>query len=138
MGQGLHRRGVHRQQRIEQVRQPDAVRFRDEPEQISEAVKTPRPPRGCDLKRGLVVAVQQLAAELAGSILVGEVDHLRAEPLDADDSGKAICKDAFDRGAGSQIFKTGHKLRACWGVLRAPAHWSTAAVASIRIDVVGG
>ena len=60
-----HRR-VDRQQRVEQVREADALRFGHQPEQRAVAVEAPRPPLGDDLEPGLVVAVEQFVGDRAG------------------------------------------------------------------------
>ena len=63
--QRLDERGVDGQHRIEEVRQADAVRLGDQPEQRAVAVEAPGPALLDDLEPGLVVAVEQLVGDLA-------------------------------------------------------------------------
>ena len=98
-------RGVDRQQRVEQMRKPDALRLGHEPEQGAVAVEAPRPPLGDDLEPVLVVAVEQLVGDRAGRCLVRQLDRLRAEPLHADDRHRAVGVDAPDSAARSQVFE---------------------------------
>ena len=99
-----HRR-VDRQQRVEQVREADALRLRHQPEQRAVAVEAPRPPLGDDLEPGLVVAVEQFVRDRAGRRLVGQFERFRAEPLHADDRDQAVGMHAADGATGLQVFK---------------------------------
>ena len=83
--QRLDDRGVDRQHRVEEVREADALRLGDQPEQRAVAVEAPRPALLDDLEARLVVAVEQLVRDLAGRVLVGQLERLGAEPLHADD-----------------------------------------------------
>ena len=60
--QRLDERGVDREHRVEEVREADAVRLGDEPEQRAVAVEAPRAALLDDLEARLVVAVEQLVA----------------------------------------------------------------------------
>ena len=71
MRQRVDHRRVDRQQRVEQVREADALRFGHQPEQRAVAIEAPRPPLDDDLKPGLVVAVEQFVGDRAGRRLVG-------------------------------------------------------------------
>ena len=99
-----HRR-VDCQQRVEQVREADALRFGHQPEQRTVTVEAPRPPLGDDLEPGLVVAVEQFGGDRAGRRLVGQLDRLRAEPLHADDGHYAVGMHAPDSAARSKVFE---------------------------------
>jgi hypothetical protein len=83
--QRIDQRGVHRQHRVEQMRQADAVGLRDQAEERAVAVEAPGPALLDQLQAGLVVAVEQLVGDLAGRGLVGQLQRLGAEPLDAHD-----------------------------------------------------
>ena len=72
--QGFDQGGVHRQHRVKQVGQLDAVGLRDEPEQRPIRVETPRPTRFGDFQPGLIVAVENLVPQLAFRGLVGQFD----------------------------------------------------------------
>ena len=73
--QRLDDRRMHRQHRIEQVRQADPVRLRDQTKLMPVAVEAPRPAFRGDLQTRLIVAVEQLVGELAGRVLVGQLDR---------------------------------------------------------------
>jgi hypothetical protein len=60
---------VDRQDRVEEVREPDAVRLRHQPEERPVAVEAPRPPQLDDLDPRLVVPVEQHVGDLAGGVL---------------------------------------------------------------------
>ena len=83
--QRVDHRGVDGQQRVEQVREADALGLGHEPEQRPVAVEAPRPPGGDDLQPVLGIAVEQLVGDRAERRLVGELERRGAEPLHADD-----------------------------------------------------
>ena len=97
--------GVHRENGIEEMRQADALRLGDQPEQGAVAVEAPRPAGFGDFEPLLVVAVQQLVGDLAGGRLVGQLQRLGAEPLHADHRNDAVRQDAAQRGVGLQVFE---------------------------------
>ena len=66
MRQRLDHRGVDRQDGIEQVCKPDAVRFGDEAEKRAVAIETPGATLFDHIEAGLIVAVEQLVRHLAG------------------------------------------------------------------------
>ena len=68
--QRLDVRRVDREDWIEQVRKPNPLRFRDESEQGSVAVETPRTTRFGDLASGLVGARRVLAGRRSGGLRV--------------------------------------------------------------------
>ena len=107
--QRLDDRGVDGQHRVEEMREADAMRLGDEPEQVPVAVEAPRPPLRHDLEPRLVVTIEQLVGDLAAGVLVGELERLRAEPLHADDSDQAIRQDALHRRIRLKVFEFAHK-----------------------------
>ena len=109
--QRLDERGVDRQHRIEEVRQADAVRLGDQAEERAVAVEAPGPALLDDLEARLVVAVEQLVRHLAGRRLVGQLERLGAEPLDADDRDQGIGQDAAHGGVGLEFFELAHPDR---------------------------
>ena len=66
----IQERGVDREDRVEEVRQADAVRFGDEPEELAVAVETPRPPGLDEIAAMLVVLVEKHIGDLSRRILV--------------------------------------------------------------------
>ena len=86
------------------------MRLGDQAEQRAVAVEAPGPALLDDLEPRLVVAVEQLVGHLAGRRLVGQLERLRAEPLDADDGDQARRQDAAYRGIGFKVFETAHVL----------------------------
>ena len=99
--------GVDGQDRVEEVREPDAVRFRDQAEARTVAVEAPRPARRDNFEARLVVTVDQLVGDLPGGRLVGEFQRFRAEPLHADDRYRGIRENAADGGVGLEVFESG-------------------------------
>ena len=93
------------QQRVEQVREADALGLGHEPEQRPVAVEAPRPSLVDNLEPGLVVTVEQLVGDRAGRRLVGELERRGAEPLHADDGDQAVGMHAADGAMGLQVFK---------------------------------
>ena len=108
--------GVHRQHRVEQVRQADAVGLGDQTEERAVAVEAPGPALLHQLQTGLVVAVEQLVGDLAVRGLVGQLQGLGAEPLDADHRHQGIGDDAADGGVGLELFEL-HRRAGCILVL---------------------
>ena len=106
MRQRVDDRRVNRQQRVEQVREADALGFGHEPEQGAVAVEAPWPPLGDDLEPVLVVAVEQLVGDRAGRRLVRQLERLRAEPLHAHDRHDAVGMHASDGAARTKVIET--------------------------------
>ena len=96
MRQRLDDRGVDREHRVEQVGEADALRLGDEAEERAVAVETPGPALLDHVEAGFVVAVEQLVGDLPARGLVGQLQGLRAEPLDADDGDRASWQHASD------------------------------------------
>ena len=72
------------------------------------AVEAPRAAVLDDLEARLVVAVEQLVGDPAGWRLVGQLERLGAEPLDADDRDDLLRQDAADGGVGLEVFEASH------------------------------
>ena len=65
-GKRIDDRGVHREHRVEQMGEADAMCLGHEAEEGSITVETPRPPALDDLEPRLVVPVEQLVGDLPG------------------------------------------------------------------------
>lgn len=100
-------RGVHREDRIEQMREADAMRLRDEAEERPVPIEAPRRSALDDLDPRLVVAVEQLVSDLPLRALVRELEGFGAEPLSVDDRDEAVGQDAAHGGSRSQILQPG-------------------------------
>ena len=72
VGQGLDDGGMYRQERIKQMRKPDAVCLRNKMEQATITVEAPGPSVLGGLDPGLVVTIEQHVCYPAGRILIGE------------------------------------------------------------------
>ena len=94
---------MHSEHGIEQIRQPNAVRLGDEPEEAAVAVEAPGPALLNDFQARLVVAVQEDVGDAASGILVGQLDGLGAEPLDVHDGDETVGQDAADGGVGPEV-----------------------------------
>ena len=99
---------MDRQHRVEEMRQPNAMRFRYETEKATVAIKTPWTALCGDLDPRLVVSIEQLVGDLAARIFVGQFDRCRPEPLRVDHGDEAIRQNALHRGVGSEVFKLAH------------------------------
>ena len=113
--QRLDQRGVDREHRVEQVRQADAVRLGDQAEERPVAVEAPGTTGGHDLQHGLVVPIEQLVADPAAGVLVGELHGVRAEPLHADHRHQPVGQDAAHDGIRLEGFEGGGHGIACCG-----------------------
>ena len=103
--QRFHQRRVHRQRGVEQVREVDAQRLRYQPKQLAVAVEAPRPPLLDHLQARFVVAVEDLAAQLAARPAIGELKCVRPEPAHAHDGDQGIGQDAAHGGGGLQVLQ---------------------------------
>ena len=97
--QRVHDGRVHRQDRVEQMGQANAVRLGDQPEQGAIAVEAPRPALLDQLQARLVVAVQELVGDLSGRRLVRQLQGLGAVPLGGHNDDLRVGEDAADAGA---------------------------------------
>src|SRR5262249_42183118 len=89
----------------------DALRLGDQAEQRAVTIEAPRAALLHQVKPGLIVAIEQLVCHLAGGRLVGDLQCLGAEPLDADDRDEGVGEDATDGGVGLESFKLHHATR---------------------------
>ena len=105
VGQRIDHGGVHRQHRVEEMGEADAVGLRDQAEEGAVAVETPGPALLQQLQAGLVVTVEQLVGDLAGRGLVGQLQGLGTEPLDTDHRHQGIGDDAANGGVGLELFE---------------------------------
>ena len=101
-------RGVHRQHRVEQVREPDALGLGHQAKKRPITVEAPRPALGCHLQAGFVAAVEKRVANLAAWVLVGQLDRVGPEPLHADDRDQAGGQDALHGCVRSQVVELCH------------------------------
>ena len=113
--QRLDQRGVHREHRIEQVRQADAVGLGDEAEQRAVAVEAPGTTGGHDVQRGFVIPIEQLVADPAAGVLVGDLHGGRTEPLHADQRHQPVGQEAAHDGIRLEGFEGGGHGIACCG-----------------------
>ena len=73
--QRLDQRGVHREQRVEQMRKTDAPGLGHQTEERAIAVEAPRPAEPDDLQARFIVAVEQLVGERPARRLVGQLQN---------------------------------------------------------------
>ena len=72
------------------------MRFRNQPEQATVTVKTPRPTLFDDFKPRFVVAVKQLVRDSAAGIFVSQFECLGTEPLHIYNRDEAVREDSSD------------------------------------------
>jgi hypothetical protein len=101
---------VDRQQRIEQVSEPDAVRLRNEPEQPSIAVEAPRPASSHNLEGRLAISKQNLRADMADAALIDDLQHVGAVPLRADKLHRSVGHDPAHKRAHGEVFQFRHRV----------------------------
>jgi hypothetical protein len=94
--------------RIEEAREPDAVRFGDQSKEGPVAIEAPGAARPDHFETGLVVPVEKLVSHAACWVFIGELEGFGAEPLDVDDRDGGVQKDAADGGRGEEGFELGH------------------------------
>ena len=82
------------QHRVEQVRQADALRFRNKSEKRTVPVEAPRTAQLRHLEAWLVVPVDQFVGDPSVGRLVCQFEGFRAEPLRADDRYEGVWDDA--------------------------------------------
>ena len=103
--QRVHNGGMHRQQRVEQVRKTDALSFGDQAKHGPVPIEAPGTASFNDLQPVFVVAVQYLVCDLSRSCLVGQFKRLGTEPADVDYGDGLVGNDAFDRAVGLKVFE---------------------------------
>ena len=105
MRQRLDDRSVHREHGVEEMGEANPQRLGDQAELRAVSVEAPEPPDLHDLEPGFVVTVEQLVGDLADRRLVGQLQCLGAEPLDADDCDEAVSQHAAHRSVGPEVFE---------------------------------
>ena len=119
MGKRLHQRGMHRQQRIEQMRKTDTMRLGHQPKERAVAVETPRAPLIDQGESGFVGAEEQLVGDSPIGIAVDQRDCIGAMPLNAHDRDRRIGKDAAEERSRLNVFESYHRvICACRGCLQ--------------------
>ena len=102
--QRVHLRGLHRQERVEEVRQRDALRFGGQLEEVAVGVETPGPFRLGAFEPFFVFPEEQSVPDDAFRVAEDEGDRLRSVPLDADDGDRAAAgRDSPDPDARRQV-----------------------------------
>ena len=109
--QRFDERRMHGEHRVEQMRQTDTMRLRNEAEQMPVAVEAPRAAVLHDLQARLVMAIKQLVGNAAGRSLVGQLQSLGAKPLHADHRDDLVRQNSPDGGGWLEVFEAGHGLR---------------------------
>src|SRR5690606_6334569 len=102
--QGLDQRGMDSQDRVEQVGEADAVRFRDKAERGAVAIAAPGASLLYDFQPRLVLSVEDLVSYPTSGITIDERERIGAVPLYVDDGNGGIGKDSADIRSRSQIF----------------------------------
>jgi hypothetical protein len=105
VGQRLNQRSMDGENRIEEMRQSDAVRLGDEPKQLAIAVEAPWLPLLRHLEARFIGAVQDLVADPPGRVLVGELEGVVAVPLNVDDGDQRFGKNAAYSDVGLEVFE---------------------------------
>ena len=70
------------------------------------------------LKSRFAIAVDKFVSETSGAVFVGELDDIRAVPLDVDDRNEAVWEYPTNRGTTGQILKSSHRYSPTsrWGI----------------------
>jgi len=108
MRQRLDERCMYREQGIKEIGQADAVRLRDQAEEIGGAIEAPGLAGFQNPEIVLLIPVDELAPERALAVLVCQLDGRVADPLDRHDRDKAVGQHPFDGGVELDIFEPGH------------------------------
>ena len=111
--QRLEQRGVHREQRVEEVRKADTPGLGHQAEERAVAVEAPRPAGPGDLQAGFVVAVEQFVGDCSARRFVGQLQRLGAEPLHVHHGDQRVREDAAQRGIGLEFFKFHWRFAPC-------------------------
>jgi hypothetical protein len=98
------------------------------------------PPFFDDLEFALSGPEEQRPRAGAGGVLVGDVDHVRPEPLCVDDMDRRVGHDAADEGAACQILEAcqSRSPGSCGGIIRVACDNSldTACGVAIRLEAL--
>jgi hypothetical protein len=104
--QRVHERGMNREHGVEEVRQADAVGFRDEAEEGAVAVEAPGSARFDHCEARLVVAVEDLVGDAAIGAAVDECEGIRAVPGHTDHRDQRIRQDPAEGRVGLKVFES--------------------------------
>src|SRR5436190_1269627 len=96
-------------ERVEEVGQPDALCFRDQPKEGRVSVKAPGLSLGGDLKCRLAITVEEFVPERSGGILVREFDGDGSDPLDVNDGDEAVGQNTLHCRAARQFLQPCHE-----------------------------
>jgi len=118
MRQWFDEGSMNREERIEKMREANAVRFGDKAKERAIAVETPRATCGDNLQHRLAVTVEQFVAQVPGIVLLGQFDRVRAKPLDIHHCDGTGWQNAFGRCAALEIFEPCHVERSSINVYR--------------------
>jgi len=102
--QRLYERCVHGEHRVEEVREADPVRLRDQPEKRAITIETPRPALSDHFQTRLIVAIKDLLGYPALWGTINESEGIGAMPLHAHDGCYTIREEAPESGIGFEIF----------------------------------
>lgn len=81
---------MHCKDRIKEMCEADALRFRNEAKQVPVTIETPWTARLDDLQGGLGVAIQELRPEPSSGVSVNERDYVGTMPLHIHDTDLAV------------------------------------------------
>ncbi len=96
---------MHRQERVEKVRQSDSMGLGHQPVQSAIAVKAPGTALLDDFKSRLVFPVEKLLADPTIGGTVDQGQGIGSVPLNLDHGRMAIGEEAADDGVGAEIFE---------------------------------
>jgi hypothetical protein len=121
VGKRVDQRGVDCEDRVEQVSEADAPGLGDQPEHRSVPIEVPGTALGHNFEGGLPVAVEDLTAQLAGAVFVGDLQRRGAVPGGVNDGDKRVSEDPLHRRAPGELFQSCQGLPPAftWPVCRA-------------------
>ena len=93
---------------IEQMRQTDTMRLRNEAEQMPVTVEAPRATVLHYFEARLVMTTRWRSGQMAP---VGQLKRLRTKPLHANHRDDLIRQNASNCGGGLEVFEAGHVFR---------------------------
>src|SRR5690349_4223791 len=105
MRERIEVRRMHRQVRVEQVREVDTERLGGKAEELSVAVEAPGAAQLLNLKRSLVAAIEELVVDPTRLVSIRKRQRLRAMPLCGNDGHRLVRQHAKHSGAGRQLLK---------------------------------
>jgi hypothetical protein len=92
------------------MREANAFGFGHQSQQRAIGVKRPGLAFGHNLKARFILAVDELAIRVPGCRAVGQVDGGGADPLDVDNSHRAVGDNTLDGCPWMEVFETGHGI----------------------------